>query len=79
MTERDRYLATTEWLAAHLDDPRMRILECTVFLRPRDDGRPGYSVVPGRDEWAAGHIPGSVYADLPNDLSDREQSLRFMM
>lgn len=79
MAERDRYLATTEWLAAHLGDPAVRILECTVFLRPNEAGRPGYTAVSGRDEWAKGHIPGSVYADLPNDLSDRAQALRFMM
>lgn len=79
MDSRDRYLATTDWLAGHVEDPRLRVLECTVFLRPRDDGQPGYNVVPGRAEWAAGHIPGSVYADLQNDLSDRDQSLRFMM
>jgi thiosulfate/3-mercaptopyruvate sulfurtransferase len=79
MSERDRYLVTTEWLAAHLETPGLRILEGTVFLRPRDDGGSGYRVVPGREEWAAGHIPGSVYADLQNDLSDPRQGLRFMM
>lgn len=79
MAARDRYLATTEWLAAHLGDPVVRILECTVFLRQNQTGKPGYTAVSGRDEWAKGHIPASVYADLPNDLSDRDQALRFMM
>ncbi|MEP7215839.1 MAG: sulfurtransferase [Anaerolineaceae bacterium] len=79
MAGRDRYLATTGWLAEHLDDPNLRILECTVFLRPNADGRPGYVAIPGQDEWAEGHIPGSVYADLPGDLSDRDHALRFMM
>lgn len=79
MAERDLYLATAEWLAEHLGDPAVRILECTVFLLPNEAGRPGYTAVSGRDEWVNGHIPGSVYADLPNDLSDREQPLRFMM
>ncbi|MEO9254178.1 MAG: rhodanese-like domain-containing protein [Tepidiformaceae bacterium] len=79
MPERDRYLATTDWLAEHLGQPGLCVLECTVFLRPRDDGQAGYAVVPGRDEWAAGHIPGSVYADIATDLSDRTHALRFMM
>ena len=79
MSERERYLATTEWLAQHLNDARLRVLECTVFLRPREDGGPGYSVIPGRAEWEAAHIPGSVFADLHNDLSDRASPLRFMM
>jgi thiosulfate/3-mercaptopyruvate sulfurtransferase len=77
--DRSRYLITTEELAGNLGRDDLRVLECTVFLRPRDDGKPGYSVVPGREEWAAGHIPGSVFADLHNDLSDRAANLRFMM
>ncbi len=79
MSTREQFLATTEWLADHMGDPELRILECTVFLRPRDDGKPGYAVVPGREAWAAGHIPRSVFADLHNDLSDRDSALRFMM
>ena len=62
MPTRDQYLATTEWLAANLTQPNLRVLECTVFLRPREDGKPGYAVVPGREEWAAGHIPGAGFA-----------------
>jgi thiosulfate/3-mercaptopyruvate sulfurtransferase len=50
-----------------------------VFLRPRDDGKPGYKAVPATAEFADGHIPGAVYADLANDLSDGAQALRFMM
>ncbi len=77
--DRERYLVTTDSLASNLGDPNLRVLECTVHLRPRNDGQPGYAVVSGSDDWLSGHIPGSVYADLPNDLSDRSQRLRFMM
>jgi len=79
MPERDRYLVTTDWLAQNLEWQGLRVLDCTVFLGPRDDGQPGYAVVSGRDAWAAGHIPGSVYADIPDELSDRAHALRFMM
>jgi thiosulfate/3-mercaptopyruvate sulfurtransferase len=79
MSTREQFLTTTEWLAGHIGEPDLRILECTVFLRPRADGQPGYAVTPGREEWEAGHIPGSVFADLHNDLSDRDSPLRFMM
>ena len=79
MPERDRYLVTTDWLAQNLGRHDLRVLECTVFLQPRDDGQPGYAVVSGCDAWAAGHIPGSVYADIPDELSDRAHALRFMM
>lgn len=79
MPEREHYLATTGWLAENLSKPTLRILDCTVYLRPREDGKPGYTAVPGIEDWTREHIPGSVYADLPNDLSDRESLLRFMM
>lgn len=79
MPDRSDYLATTDWLAQNLGSRDLRVLECTVFLRPREDGHPGFLVVPGHDEWAARHIPGSVFADLHHDLSDRAQTLRFMM
>ena len=72
-------LATTGWLAGNLGDPQLRVLECTVFLRPREDGQPGYAVVPATKEFEEGHIPGAIYADLPNDLSDKSSPLRFMM
>jgi hypothetical protein len=35
-------LVSTAWLADHLDDPDLRIYECTTYLRPAepDDGVP---------------------------------------
>ncbi len=50
-----------------------------VVLRPNQNGQPGYSAVSGRVEWAKSHIPGSGFADLPGELSDRDHALRFMM
>ena len=33
---RPQQLVETEWLAEHLDDPRVRVLECTVYLAVYD-------------------------------------------
>ena len=41
------YLVSTDWLAAHLDDPAVRVLECTVYLHPDSTVKGG--VVDGRD------------------------------
>jgi thiosulfate/3-mercaptopyruvate sulfurtransferase len=71
------YLLTTDWLAAHLDDPALRLLECTTILHPLPDG--GYRAESGRATWERGHIPGSGFADLTGALSDQRSSLRFMM
>lgn len=73
------HLVSTDWLAAHLADPGVRVLECTVYLHPDPAAKGGVRVESGREAWAAGHIPGAGFVDLPSELSDRESSLRFMM
>jgi thiosulfate/3-mercaptopyruvate sulfurtransferase len=67
-------LVDADWLAAHIDDPDLRVLEATVHLTPREGG---YDVRSGREDWAAGHIPGSAFADLVDDLSEPHDSLNF--
>jgi thiosulfate/3-mercaptopyruvate sulfurtransferase len=61
-------LVSTEWLASELGAPDLRVLDCTVRLHRAGDGR-GYRMESGRAEWEAGHIPGSVLADLTGPLS----------
>jgi thiosulfate/3-mercaptopyruvate sulfurtransferase len=77
MNAHPEYLVETEWLAAQLDDPALRVLECTTVLHPLPDG--GYRAESGLATWETGHIPGSGFADLTGELSDRASSLRFMM
>ena len=72
-----QFLVETDWLAARLDDPALRVLECTTILHPLPEG--GYRAESGRATWAAGHIPRSGFADLTDDLCDRASHLRFMM
>jgi thiosulfate/3-mercaptopyruvate sulfurtransferase len=75
--EHPEYLVETGQLAEQLDDPTLRVLDCTTILHPLPEG--GYRAESGFATWAAGHIPGSGFADLTGDLSDRTSSLRFMM
>lgn len=70
-------LVETDWLAAHLDDPDLRVYDCTVFLTPNGDGT--VKIESGRAHWEGGHIPGAGFLDLISDLSDTGQKLRFMM
>src|SRR5437667_2878971 len=72
-----QYLVETDWLAAHLEDPMLRVLECTVTLDTLPAG--GYRAESGRAAWAAGHIPRSGFAALTDDLCDRASSLLYMM
>ena len=66
-------LVQTAWLAAHLEDPALRIFECTTYLRPAEPGAPvPYHPEPGRADYEAGHIPGAGFLDLPGELSRRD-------
>jgi thiosulfate/3-mercaptopyruvate sulfurtransferase len=53
-------LITAERLLADIKVPKLRILDCRFVLSEPEAGREAY---------LAGHIPGSVYADLDKDLA----------
>jgi thiosulfate/3-mercaptopyruvate sulfurtransferase len=73
-------LVSTEWLAAHLSDPDLRIFECTTYLRPAEPaaGVP-YHPEPGRADYEQGHIPGAGFLDLAGELSRQDAPVHFMM
>jgi len=53
-------LKSAAWLALHLADPRLRVLDCRYALT---------DPLVGRIAYLGGHVPGAVYADLETDLS----------
>lgn len=57
---RPELLAETDWLAEHLADPNLRIVDLRYYFDGRD----------GRAAYAQGHLPGAVYCDWTTDLSD---------
>ena len=72
-------LVSTDWLAAKLADPDLRIFDCTTYLiYEQNTGRP-YRVESGQADHAAGHIPGSGFLDLQGELSDSASPFRFTM
>jgi len=72
------YLVDTNWLSAHLDDPNVRILDCTTHLPPLPDFSL-YTVVPGREDFEKGHIPGAQFVDIEHDVSTPHPRLHFML
>ncbi|WP_416960279.1 sulfurtransferase [Streptomyces sp. Agncl-13] len=69
-------LVDDTWLAAHLDGPRLVVLDATAVLpSPREDG--DYRSASGRGTWAERHLPGSRHADLTGDLSDHDAPYHF--
>ncbi|MEA2920754.1 MAG: thiosulfate/3-mercaptopyruvate sulfurtransferase [Bradyrhizobium sp.] len=73
-------IITSSELAAILDQPGLRLFDCTTYLEPAPAGGPvPYFVVPGRQTFEAGHIPGADFLDLQGEFSDQATELRFMM
>lgn len=64
-----RTLVSTDWLAAHLKDPDLRILDASWYLP--DMGRDA------RAEYEAAHIPGARFFDI-DEISDHRSSLPHM-
>jgi len=71
------FLVETDWLAAHLNDPDVVVLDCTTHLIP--DPKITYQVVPGREDYEKGHIPGAQFVDVLRDVSDTSHRFRFML
>ena len=61
-------LVTPEWLHAHLDDPSVRVLDCTTWMTPQPVGPS--TITSGKPDWLRAHIPGSDHVCMVHDLSD---------
>lgn len=72
-----KYLVSTDWLADHLDDPDLRIYDCTTVLIPDPDVT--YTIGSGRDGYDEAHIPGAGCIHCQDDLSDTSAQHRFML
>lgn len=53
-------LVTTAWLAEHLNDPNLRIVDTRWYL---------LDVLKGERDYLAGHIPNAIYLSVDRDLS----------
>ncbi|HMI14586.1 MAG TPA: sulfurtransferase [Bradyrhizobium sp.] len=79
MPERNGLITTAE-LAAILDQPDLRLFDCTTYLEYQPAGSDiPYIAVPGRHTFEAAHIPGADFLDLQGEFSDPNTTLRFMM
>lgn len=70
MAEDDpKTLVSTAWLAAHLDDPDLRVIDASYYLP--DMGRNA------KAEYKAGHIPGARFFDI-DEISDQRSGTPHM-
>ncbi len=63
-------LVSTEWLAAHLEDPQVRVLDASYK-------QPGITPT-AREDYQRGHIPGAVFFDI-DDVAQPGTSLPHMI
>jgi thiosulfate/3-mercaptopyruvate sulfurtransferase len=65
MTAPDDPLVSTDWLAAHLDDPKLKVIDASYKM-------PGVLPLPSEDYLGA-HIPGAVFFNV-NTIADPDDS-----
>ncbi len=65
-------LVTAEWLNAHLDDARLRIVDIRGYVKTEDlgGGRQKATYAGAPEEYEAGHIPGAVFVNWTQDIVD---------
>jgi len=76
-TPKPDLLVDPDWLAPRLDDPRLHVIDTTVWLLPRPVGPSAI-----RSGWPAfnrAHVPGAAYLHMVNDLSDPDGDWAFML
>lgn len=69
-------LVETDWLESNLENPNIRIFDCTVWLNPHPNKI--YTIVSGKKDYNEGHIPNSDFLDL-EDISLKNTPYPFMM
>ena len=63
----DGPIVSTDWLAAHLHDPELHVVDVRGKVLPPGN-TPRY--LPKREDYDAGHVPGAVFVDWTRDIVD---------
>ncbi|HLL28827.1 MAG TPA: 3-mercaptopyruvate sulfurtransferase [Xanthobacteraceae bacterium] len=67
---KSRWLVSTDWLAEHLHDPNLVVVDGSWYLPP--ENRDGF------EEYLAAHIPGAVFFDI-DEIADHSRGLPHML
>ena len=74
--DRSRFLVETTWLAEHLNDPHLRVVDMRGYVRTVErDGIQDASYVGARNEYEQAHIPGALYIDWTSDIVDPDDAV----
>jgi len=71
-------LVSTEWLEANLHAPNLRVVDIRGYVKSTDlgGGVQHADYLAARDEYDAGHIPGSTYVDWTQDIIDPDNPVK---
>ncbi len=62
------YLVTTQWLAEHLNDPDLRIIDIRGHVIPASEPHPHY--FNHEADYLESHIPGALFVDWVHEITD---------
>lgn len=70
-------LVSTAWLAEHLRDPRLGVVDIRGYVNTTDlgGGKQRAAYLGARDEYDQGHISGSTFVDWTKDIIDPDNSV----
>jgi thiosulfate/3-mercaptopyruvate sulfurtransferase len=68
-------LVDADWLDAHRHDARVRVIDCSAALVAQPVG--ASQVISGRAAWQQAHVPGALFFDLKEDLSEPRGHLAY--
>ena len=75
--ERSSFLVETSWLAEHLQDPDLRVVDMRGYVRTvENDGIQEARYEGARDEYEQSHIPGAVYIDWTRDIVNLDDTIK---
>lgn len=69
-------LVSPSWLAKHLEEPGLRVVDVRFEIRPGPNGH--LEPTAGRGEYETGHVPGAVFVDLMGDLAHPDAPLEIL-
>ncbi|MBX3080689.1 MAG: sulfurtransferase [Anaerolineae bacterium] len=68
MTDSPQFVVATDWLAAHLDDPKVRVVDIRGHVLPASEPLPHY--FNHQADYDKSHVPGAVFVDWVNEITD---------
>ncbi len=75
--ERTRFLVETTWLAEHLQDASLRLVDVRGYVRTvEQNGVQEARYVGARDEYEQSHIPGALFIDWTSDIVDLDDVVK---